>query len=144
MSCTAIPTKTSAERPPILPPVRTTFDGTPGDDSWLAHLSDDVRMICRHADAASGEALATMIDVIEVRKRRVVMETLAQHAIEDYPLPPLSGFTIEYLAPRPTREEHILRDLLGKLEECQARCKRRLSRHRFEMRLLGDLGASDS
>lgn len=145
MNATLIPTKTAGDRPPILPPVHTTFDGSMGDgDSWITHLADDVRMICRHADAASAEGLETMIGVLQTRKRLVVMETLAQHATEDYPLPPILDFAIDYLTSSSTREERILHGLLVQIEECQARCERRLARHRFELRLLRDLGASDS
>ena len=144
MSATLIPTKTAGERPPILPPTTTTFDGSPdGNDSWLSKLSDEVRRICRFSDAAQGEDLITMIELLDVRRRMVVQETLLHNSLGDFPLPPISNIPIDFLL-APSREQRILQGFLNSLDECRARCERRLTRHRFEVRLIRDLGASDS
>ncbi len=145
MSATLIPTKTAGARPPILPPVGTTFDGAPdGGDSWLVFLQEDVRLVCQHADAATAESLETMIGLLDGRKRLVVSEIWAYLALQDYPVPPIADFPIDYLIESSTREERILSGLVSKLDDCRARCERRLSRHRFELRLNQDLGTSDS
>lgn len=143
MSATLIPTKSSGERPPILPPVTTTFAGPPGDDSWLGMLTDEIRRICRFADAAEGEELATMIGLLDVRRKLVINETLLHNSLGDFPLPPVSNIPVDFLL-APSREQRILQGFLDQLDECRARCERRLVRHRFEVRLMRDLGASDS
>lgn len=144
MSDTLIPTKTAGARPPILPPVTTTFDGAPEDDSWLNYLQDDVRMICRHADAAKSDGLEMMISLLDRRKGLVVSEIWAYLALQDYPVPLLLDLPVDYLIGSSTRAERILSGLVTQIEECRARCERRLTRQRFEMRLLRDLDASDS
>ncbi len=144
MNATLIPTKPAGERPPVPPPTRTTFDGSPdGNDSWIERLTDEVRRICRFADAANGEDLATMIEMLDLRRSLVVKETLLHNALEDFPLPSLSNIPIDFLL-APSREQRALQGLLNGLDECRARCERRLSRFRFEARLSRDLGASDS
>ena len=143
MSTVAIPTKPGGSRPPVLPPISTTFDGTPSDDSWLVRMTDEVRRMCRFADAAEGEDLASIIGLLDIRRAMVVNETMAHNALGDFPLPPVSNIPIDFLL-SPTREQRILQDLLNQLDDCRARCERRLARHRFEVRLSKDLGASDS
>src|SRR4051794_29217585 len=97
MSATALPTKPYGERPPIFPPVRTTFDGAGGDDSWLTRMTDEVRRICRFADATDGDQLATMIPLLNVRRARVIEEILGYNALGDFPLPPNSNIPIDFL-----------------------------------------------
>ena len=143
MSATLTPTKTAGERPPILPPVTTTFDGAPDDDSWLEKLTDEIRRICRFADAAEGENLSTMIELLDLRRQMVLQETLLHNSLGDFPLPPISNIPIDFLL-APSREQRILQGLLNQLEECRARCERRLARFRFAARLSRDLGTSDS
>lgn len=143
MSATALPTKPCGERPPIFPPVHTTFAGSPGDDSWLEKMTDEVRRICRFADAAEGENLVTMIPLLDIRRSMVIQETMGHNALGDFPLPPVSNIPIDFLL-APSPEERILQGLLNQLDDCVARCERRLSRYRFEMRLSRDLGTSDS
>ena len=146
MSATPIPTKTAGQRPPVLPPVATTFDGaSDGDDRFLERLRDDVRMICRHADAAGPDGLETLLDLVDRRRRLVLSEIWAYTATDGEPmaLPPLRGLPLDYLIERPTREQRILQALVDQLDECHARCGRRLARHRFEVRLSQDLGTSE-
>ena len=143
MSAIPIPTKPAGERPPTLPPVATTFAGPPSDDSWLGRLNDEVRRICRFADAAAGESLEPMLGLLDLRRAMVVNETLLHNSLGDFPLPPISDIPIDFLL-APTREGRTLQGFLNRLDECHARCERRLARHRFEMRLIRDLGASDS
>lgn len=145
MSATPLTTKTAGQRPPIFPPVTTTFDGAPdGGDSWLEYLQEDVRRICHLADAAKADGLDIMISLLDRRKKLVVSEIWAYLALQDYPVPPLLDLPLDYLIGSSTREERILSGLVTKIEECRARCERRLARHRFETRLLRDLDASDS
>ena len=146
MSCTATPTKTSAERPPILPPVRTTFDGTPDGDgeSALAWMADNVRRMIRHVDASQAEELAANLDLLALRRKWVNDDLSALRMFEDFPLPPFEGFSVDFLMDRIDRTEATLLTLLGDIDECIARSERRLARHRLQMRLLRDLGASDS
>ena len=143
MSANLIPTQTAGQRPPTIPPVVTTFDGAPDDDSWVDRLSDEIRRICRFADAAGGDDLAQMIGLLEIRRAMVVNETLLHNSLGDFPLPPVSNIPIDFLL-APSREQRILQGFLNQLDDCTARCQRRLERHRFEVRLLRDLGASDS
>ena len=84
-----------------------------------------------------------MIGFLDIRRAMVVNETLLHNALGDFPLPPLSEIPIDFLL-APSREQRILQGFLNQLEECRARCERRLVRHRFEVRLMRDLGASDS
>jgi hypothetical protein len=143
MSTVAIPTKPSGNRPPTLPPSSTTFDGASGGDSWIVRLTDEVRRMCRFADAAEGDDLEHMISLIDIRRAMVINETMSQNALGDFPLPPVSNIPIDFLL-SPTKEQRILQDLLNQLDDCRARCERRLARHRFEVRLSKDLEASDS
>lgn len=143
MSLTANP-KPAAERPPTPPPVRTAFDGSGnGDDSWIDRLTEEVRRICRFADAASGEDLSQMIDLLGARRSMVIRETMLHISLGDLSLPPVSNLSVDFLL-NFTPEERTLQGLLNQLDDCTARCERRLSRHRFEMRLLRDLGTSDT
>ncbi len=95
------------------------------------------------ADAAEGEDLASMIGFLDLRRAMVINETLLNNSLGDFPLPPVSDIPIDFLL-APSREGRILQGFLNQLDECRARCDRRLSRHRFEVRLMRDLGASDS
>lgn len=99
--------------------------------------------MCRFADAAEGEDLASMIGLIDIRRTMVITETLRDNQLGDFPLPPVSNIPIDFLL-SPSREQRILQDLLNQLDDCKARCERRLARHRFEVRLSKDLGTSDS
>ena len=131
----------SGARPPIPPPFKTTFDGSPDDDSWLERIADEVRQICRFADAANGEDLQTMLELLDLRRQFVIRETLLRNALDDSLLPPLADMALDYLL-APSREGRRLQGLLDRLDDCRARCERRLTRYRFEVRLSRDLGAS--
>jgi hypothetical protein len=102
-------------------------------------------MICRHADAAAADTLELMIEILDQRNRFILSEMWAYMAtdLETVSLPPIGGFPLDYLFETPTREQRILQDLINRLEDCKARCERRSSRHRFELRLNRDLGTSD-
>ena len=143
MTLAVLPTRTSGVRPPTPPPAKTAFDGAPGDDSWLESLANEVRLICRLANAAKGEALSQMIELLDLRRTMIANEAMLYNALDDLPLPPVSDIPIDFLL-APTRESRILQGHLNALEECRARCERRLSRYRFEMRLSRDLNASES
>ncbi len=143
MSATALPTKPCGERPPIFPPTRTTFDGASGDDSWIVRMTDEVRRICRFADAAEGENLATMIPLLDIRRSMVITEMMTHNSLGDFHLPAVSNIPIDFLL-APSREQRIYQGLLNQLDECVERCERRLSRYRFELRLSSDLNSSDS
>lgn len=146
MSATLIPTKTAGERPPILPPVTTTFDGASGDDgdSALDWMRDNVRSAIRHADAASGDKIEGALAALRLRRNWVNADLDGMRMLFDYPIPSVEGFSMDYLLNRGGRVETALLNLLGQLDEAIARSERRLARHRFEVRLLDDLGASDS
>jgi hypothetical protein len=146
MSNVAIPTKPGGERPPTVPPANTTFDGMPSDDgeSSIAWLSENVRRTIRAADAASGEDIETMLGLVEQRRRWIEGELNWIGLLEDHSLPPFEGFSLDHLVVRNTREEKTLLSLIAQLDDCRARCERRLSRFQSDMRLSNLLDASDS
>ena len=144
MVASPVLTKTSGERPPILPPVLTTYDGAPDDgDSILIRMTNDVRWTVRHADASDGDGLPTMIDALAQRHRWVTSELEATRMLMTFSLPSVEGFSIDYLLANVDRAEASLIRLLDELDECMARSERRLARHRLQVRLLRDLDPSD-
>lgn len=145
MSLTVLPTKPAAGRPPTPPPVVTTFDGAPGDDgeSALNWMSDNVRRAVRRADASQPEELDAMLIALRQRHKWVTQDLDSMRLFFDYPLPSVEGISIDYLLKRGDRAETTLLGLVNLLDEAIARSERRLSRHRFELRLLQDLDASN-
>ena len=146
MSATLIPTQTSGARPPTPPIVKTAFGAEPDDegDSVLVKITDDVRWTIRHADASEGDNLPTMIDALVQRRRWVETELATTRMMTSFALPAIDGFSIDYLLKDFDPFERALVGLIEDLDDCHARSERRLARHRLQMRLLRDLGTSDS
>ena len=145
MSLTVLPTKPAAGRPPMPPTVTTTFDGAPGDDgeSALNWMSDNVRRAIRHADASKPAELDAMLVALAQRRKWVAQDLDSMRLFFDYPLPSVEGISIDYLLQRGNRAETTLLGLLNLLDDAIARSERRLSRYRFELRLLQDLDPSN-
>lgn len=146
MSTVAIPTKTAGQRPPVVPPVHTTFDGSPSNDgeSYLVWLSNDVRRTIRRVDAAGPDDLAREALAIEQRRNWVISYLDIERMFAPTPVPPVEGMSIDFFLEKRSPEEMTLTSLLSLLDECKDRCRRRLQRYEAQVRLSRELGASDS
>lgn len=146
MSTVAIPTKTAGQRPPVVPPIGTTFDGTPPNDgeSYLVWLSNDVRRTIRHVDAAGLDDLDREMKAIDQRRQWVIAYLDIERMFAPTSVPPVEGLSIDYFLERKSAEETTLVSLLSLLDECKERSERRLQRYEAQLRLSRELGASDS
>lgn len=89
MSAAAIP-KIAGARPPILPPIRTTFDPTPDDSREPTHkvIAESVQRLVKLIDQTPDEHLETMLDLLKQRKRWIESELNAARLVERPSLPP--------------------------------------------------------
>lgn len=91
MSATLIPpTKTAGARPPILPPISTTFDGAPDDegDSVDRLVEDGVRRLLRTVEHTPDERLPILYGLLAVRKQWLEREIATERLLESPELPP--------------------------------------------------------
>jgi len=84
------PTRTQGARPPIVPPTRTTFDGTPGDhdESPEKLLSDSIYRLLRTIENTPSDRLHLLLGLLEHRKTWLEREVTMERVFDSPSLPP--------------------------------------------------------
>ena len=140
MSVAATP-KPSGARPPFNgPPIETTFDGSSHEpDPELARLAESVNRLLATVDHTPNDRLDVLLSLLQQRKRWVENELSVERLLaDDMSLPPIQGFTLDFLLESQSKEESACVRLLNNLDHGIFKVQARLAA------LNGDAGTSDS
>jgi hypothetical protein len=119
MSATiAPPTKPYAGRPPITPPIETTFDGMGDDTPEPMHrqLAANVTRLLRSVATWPDEELPLLMRLLEQRTRMVEQALGVERMMDSDQLPPSAfgpAFAADFLGPQ---ENEAVRTYLGLLQ----------------------------
>src|SRR5476649_517015 len=94
MSAIPIPQpRTSGGRPPFDPPIRTTYDSSPGDgqEPMLKVLADSVKFLLKHLARSEPDELPLMLELVRERKALIESELRFERMLipDTLSLPPL-------------------------------------------------------
>lgn len=127
MTAVAIP-KTSESRPPIVPPIGTTFDPTPSGDGDAYHkwLLDNVNRLIRLAGSSHTYQHDLIRRLLLQRRSWIIRELDAVRMLERAELPPFplsDANQFDLFAPEPPEIER-LRRMLDSIEDAILRLDR--------------------
>lgn len=148
----APPPKTAGSRPPILPPIRTTFDGgdQAGGEPYPKRVEASVRVLLKAVKEAEPDAMPLLRGLIDQRRKMVEYEIMYERMMQPaQPMPPPLFLDLYGVDLFPQEEEEPIRlyqRLLLALEDAAAHIDRtmaELNRERSAS-LLIDAGFRDA
>jgi hypothetical protein len=130
LSVAAIP-KTSGLRPPFGggPPIRTTFDGSSSGEPEpeIKRLTESVNRLLATVDATPSDRLDVLLRLLEQRKRWIEEELTVERMLCETVVPPIDGFSLEFLFEPSSKEESIYVRLLNQLDHAIFKIRRKMS-----------------
>ena len=128
MSTIAVP-KPAAGRPPIFPPITTTYDGNPSEEpeANLQRLIDDVNKLLLAAHYTPDDGLDVLLKLLEQRRNWVSLDLFMERTFSEVSLPPMEGLEMSDIFEPRSKDERKLLWLLEDLESAILRVRKKLA-----------------